>query len=124
MLTGTEAQGLRGSSQSAFAPLGNTTIACIATDAFLTKEATNKLAQMAHDGMAQVIRPAHTMFDGDTVFALASGPRTDLDATTMAQRVSQLGAIAATTLARAIVKAMRNATGLHGVQAFDGQEPR
>jgi len=44
-------------------PFGNTTIAVVATSASLSKEAVNKVAQMAHDGMAQVIRPAHTMFD-------------------------------------------------------------
>src|SRR3984893_9468811 len=55
-------------------PFSNTTIAVVATSAALTREQTNKMAQMAHNGMAQAIRPAHTMFDGDTVFALALGP--------------------------------------------------
>jgi len=74
---------------------------------------------MAHDGIAQVIRPAHTMFDGDTIFALALGSRSQTrpDPTTAALQVSMLGATAATTLAQAIVKAVRNATDLHGVPA-------
>src|SRR5713226_2766618 len=55
-------------------PFGNTTIAVVATNASLTKGQTNKIAQMAHDGIAQTIRPAHTMFDGDTIFGLAMGP--------------------------------------------------
>lgn len=100
-------------------PFGNTTIAVVATTASLSKEHVNKVAQMAHDGMAQVIRPPHTMFDGDTIFALALGPRsqTTLDMSTAASQVSMVGEAAATTLARAIVKAVRNATPLHGVPA-------
>lgn len=100
-------------------PFGNTTIAAIATSASLTKEQVNKVAQMAHDGMAQVIRPAHTMFDGDTVFALALGPRSNeqFEPGMAAQQVSMLGAAAATTLARAIVKAVRHASDLHDVPA-------
>ncbi len=52
---------------------GNTVIGVVATNAKLSKEHVNKVAQMAHDGLAQAIRPAHTMFDGDTLFALATG---------------------------------------------------
>ncbi len=100
-------------------PFGNTTIAVVATSAALTREQANKLAQMAHDGIAQSIRPAHTMFDGDTVFALALGPTSQQlhDSPLAAIQISTLGAAAATTLARAIVKAVRNATTLHGVPA-------
>jgi L-aminopeptidase/D-esterase-like protein len=100
-------------------PFSNTTIAVVATSASLSKEAINKVAQMAHDGLAQAIRPAHTMFDGDTVFALALGPTLDprRDPATSALQVSRIGAAAATTLARAIVKAVRHATDLHGVPA-------
>src|SRR6266581_2480885 len=100
-------------------PFDNTTIAIIATSANLPKDATNKIAQMAHDGIAQVIRPAHTMFDGDTVFALALGTASQVGTTqaTAALQVSIIGAAAATTLARAIIKAVRNATELHGVPA-------
>jgi L-aminopeptidase/D-esterase-like protein len=100
-------------------PFGNTTIAVIATNASLTKEAVNKVAQMAHDGLAQVIRPAHTMFDGDTIFALALGARAQMrpDPAMAARQVSILGATAADTLARAIVKAIRHASDLHGIPA-------
>ena len=71
---------------------------------------------MAHDGIAQVIRPAHTMFDGDTVFALALGTASQpKEAATTASQVSMIGATAAATLARAILNAVRNATALHGV---------
>jgi L-aminopeptidase/D-esterase-like protein len=98
-------------------PFGNTTIAVVATSAFLTKEAANKVAQMAQNGLAQAIRPAHTMFDGDTVFALALGqsPATAVDGAAQALQTSLIGAAAASTLARAIVKAILSATSLHGV---------
>ncbi len=101
-------------------PFGNTTIAVVATSASLSKVEVNKVAQMAHNGLAQAIRPAHTMFDGDTVFALAVGLKTQTQPTppaTALQQVSMIGAAAATTLARAIVKAIRNATDLHDVPA-------
>jgi L-aminopeptidase/D-esterase-like protein len=77
------------------------------------------VAQMARNGMAQVIRPLNTMFDGDIIFALALGPRTQrlLDPTAAAVQVNTLGAVAATTLVRAIIKAVRSATDLHGVPA-------
>jgi L-aminopeptidase/D-esterase-like protein len=51
----------------------NTTIGVVATSAALTKSEATKLAGVAHDGLARAIRPAHSMFDGDTVFALATG---------------------------------------------------
>lgn len=100
-------------------PFGNTTIAAIATNASLNKEEINKVAQMAHDGFAQAIRPAHTMFDGDAIFALALGSRQQArpDAFTAAQRTSLIGATAASVLARAIIKAIRAAEPLHNVPA-------
>ncbi len=98
---------------------GNTTIAVVATNAPLTKVEVNKVAQMAHNGLAMVIRPAHTMFDGDTVFALALSTQTQshLAPATAALQVSSIGAAAAITLARAIIKAVRNATDLLGMPA-------
>jgi L-aminopeptidase/D-esterase-like protein len=89
--------------------MGNTTIAVIATNASLTKAQATKVAQMAHDGMAQAISPAHTMFDGDTIFCLAlRSPATNQQTTgEAAQYVSMLGSAAADTLARAIVKAVQ-----------------
>jgi len=91
----------------------NTTLAVVATDAALTKEGANKMAQMAHDGLAQAIRPIHTMVDGDTVFALATGqrPRAQVELTA-------LGAVAASVLAEAVVRAVRQATSLAGVPAL------
>jgi len=74
---------------------------------------------MAHNGLAQTIRPAHTMFDGDTVFAVALGSREQArpDPAIAMHRLSMIGATAASTLARAIVKAVRQARSLHGIPA-------
>jgi len=55
------------------APSLNTTIGVVATDASLSKSEVAKMAAVAHDGLARAIRPAHSMFDGDTVFGLATG---------------------------------------------------
>jgi L-aminopeptidase/D-esterase-like protein len=90
----------------------STTLAVVATDAVLTKEGANKMAQMAHDGLAQAIRPVHTMLDGDTVFALATGRRTEVSVD-----VSAVGAVAASALAEAVVRAVQQATSLAGVPA-------
>ena len=90
----------------------NTTIACVATDAVLSKEEANKMAQMAHNGLAMAIRPLHTMFDGDTVFALATGQRQGVTA-----NITVIGAVAAAVLADAVVRAAEQATSLAGVPA-------
>ena len=57
------------------AAFGNTTIGVVATNARLTREEANKLASMAHDGLAMTIRPVHTSLDGDTFFAMSTGER-------------------------------------------------
>jgi L-aminopeptidase/D-esterase-like protein len=87
----------------------NTTIAVVATNARLDKEQTNKMAQIAHDGMARAINPCHTMLDGDTIFALATGEK-DGD-------ITAITALAADVMERAIMKAVIIATGLCGVPA-------
>jgi len=94
--------------------LASTTLAVVATDAHLTKEGANKVAQMAHDGLARAIRPVHTMFDGDTVFALATGapPRRG-----SAADPSVIGTAAADVVAQAIVRAAGQAESLGGVPA-------
>jgi len=89
----------------------NTVIGVIATNAKLTKAEATKVAQMAQDGLAQSIRPAHTMYDGDTIFALATGE--------IKADVSTVGAFAAEVMAEAIVRAVRmskSAGGLVGLQ--------
>ena len=86
-----------------------TTIGVIATDAALTKAQANKLASMAHDGLARSIDPAHTMADGDTLFALATGTSGRPGDMTV------LGTLAAEVTKRAILAAVRAATGLPGL---------
>ncbi len=88
----------------------STTLAVVATDAELTKPEAAKVAQMAHDGLARTIDPVHTMLDGDTVFALATG------AAGVRADVTAVGAAAATALAEAVLAAVRAATSLAGVR--------
>lgn len=57
---------------SSLRPAANTTIGVVVTDAQLTKEQANRVASVAHDGIARAVRPAHTMYDGDTMFCLAT----------------------------------------------------
>jgi L-aminopeptidase/D-esterase-like protein len=89
----------------------NTTIGVVATNAVLTKAQARKVAQMAHDGYARAISPAHTPGDGDTIFALATGVQPG------AANVSLIGALAAEAMADAVVRAARQAEGLGGVPA-------
>ena len=77
----------------------NTTIGVVATNATLIPVEANRIAEMAHDGMARAIRPAHTMFDGDTLFALATGAHTG-------SSVNTVGILAAEVVASAIVNAV------------------
>ena len=93
-----------------FATRTNTLLGVVAVNATLTKPEMTKVAQMAQDGIARSTRPAHTMLDGDTVFALATGGK-KVDASTV-------GAFAAEALAQAVVRAARaahSAGGLPGV---------
>jgi len=93
----------------------NTTIACVATDAALTPAETKRLAIMAQDGLARAIRPAHAPFDGDIVFAFATGKR-PLGERRLAD-VARLGALAADCLARAIARGVFEATAWPGTEA-------
>ena len=89
----------------------NTVIGAVATNAKLTKVEATKAAQMAHDGLARTIRPAHTMLDGDTIFALSTGNKKS-DVTT-------IGAFAAEAMSQAILRAVRmsaSAGGLPGLK--------
>ena len=92
----------------------NTTIAAVATDAPLGKSGCRRLAIMAQDGLAQAIRPAHTPFDGDTVFALSTGIGDSADPA----RLARLGAAAAGCLARAIMRAITAAEPLGGFPSW------
>ena len=93
-------------------PIGeNSTIGVVATNAKLTKTQAAKVAQMAHDGLARAITPVHSLADGDTLFALATG--------TLAGEadVSRVGALAAEAVSDAVLRAVRAARSLPGLPA-------
>lgn len=94
-------------------PIGiasNTIIGVIATNAKLDKEECNKVAQMAQDGIARTINPAHTMYDGDTLFCLATGQ--------VPENVNLIGALAAEVTAQAIIRAAITACSAGGLPGF------
>jgi L-aminopeptidase/D-esterase-like protein len=94
--------------QLAFRASGaSTTLAVVATNAALAKTGAKKVAQMAHDGLARTIRPVHTHFDGDTVFALSLGNKK--------ADVSLIGSVAAQVLAEAVVAAAMTASAAYGL---------
>lgn len=88
----------------------STVIGVVATNAKLDKEQVNKVAQMAHDGLARTVRPAHTMLDGDTIFALATGEHV--------ADVNIVGAYAAEVFAQAILRGVRAAKSVFGIPAI------
>jgi L-aminopeptidase/D-esterase-like protein len=91
----------------------NTVIGVVATNASFTKAEATKMAQMAQDGLARTIRPAHTMLDGDTVFALATGQKS--------ADVSIVGAFAAEAFAQACLRAVRAAHSAGGLPGLADQ---
>ena len=102
---------LRGRNDDAAPTLTNTTIGLVATDAALTREDTNYLAGVSHDGLALTIRPCHTDRDGDAMFAMATRRvQGEVDLTA-------LGAAAVEVTAGAVLRAVNAATGLGGVPA-------
>ncbi|MFC1846175.1 P1 family peptidase [Chloroflexota bacterium] len=88
----------------------NTTLGIVATNANLNKAQVNKVAQMTHDGLARTINPCHTMYDGDTIFALSSGDKKS-DA-------NIIGAIAAEVMADAVVRAVTQAETIAGIPSI------
>jgi len=104
-------------------PGENTTLAVVATDAALTKAQAKKIAMMAHDGMARAIRPAHTMFDGDIVYCLATGKRPlpenhGIFMAPVAQAINDIGHAAADCLARAIIRGILDAKSGYTLTAY------
>jgi L-aminopeptidase/D-esterase-like protein len=102
-------KGMAGKLALRLASRGNTVIGVVATNAGLTKEQANIVARMAHDGLARTVRPAHTMLDGDTLFALSTGKKS--------ADVNLVGAYAAEMVADAIVNAVRSARGVDEIPA-------
>jgi L-aminopeptidase/D-esterase-like protein len=110
-------------------PATNTTIGVIATDAILTKAQAQKVAQMAHDGMARAVRPAHTLFEGDTIFCMATGKQKLPEihgyyGPMHARTVSDIGHAAAECMSRAIITAILTAKSMAGMRAFCDLENR
>nr|WP_092073569.1 P1 family peptidase [Dendrosporobacter quercicolus]NSL48014.1 P1 family peptidase [Dendrosporobacter quercicolus DSM 1736]SDM63873.1 L-aminopeptidase/D-esterase [Dendrosporobacter quercicolus] len=89
---------------------GNTTIGTIITNAALTKAQANKVASMAHNGYGRTMRPAHTMFDGDTIFALSTGQ--------VAADVNVVGLLAARVMEQAVINAVTKAVSLAGFKSY------
>jgi L-aminopeptidase/D-esterase-like protein len=98
---------LRGELAQPILPGTNTTIGVVATDAVLTKVQAGRLATQGHDGLARAINPCHTLSDGDTLFALATG------AGGRSLGMMTLGAMAAEACAQAVVRAIRAARAVH-----------
>ncbi len=103
------------SAAPALPPVGSgasTVIGVVATDASLDKAAATRLAQVAHDGIALAVRPAHTPLDGDAIFALSLRRERQSE-----PNLAALGVAAVRVVAEAIVRAVRAARGLGGVPA-------
>jgi len=98
----------------------NTTIACVAVDAILDPAQARRLAVMAQDGLARAIRPVHTPFDGDVVFALATGHRPLPEPAAFS--LTRLGALAADCLARAIARGVYEARPWPGTNILSWRE--
>jgi len=90
----------------------NTVIGVVATNARLTQAEATKVAQMAQDGLARTIRPAHTMLDGDTIFALSTGSKK--------ADVSTVGAVAAEVMSQAILRGVQKAAPAGGLPGLGG----
>jgi len=93
-----------------FAASQNTVIGVVATNARLTKEEANKVAQMSHNGLAKTIQPAHTMFDGDTIFCMATGSKK--------ADVNLVGAYAVEAVSTAVMNAVKFADSYNNLPCY------
>lgn len=89
---------------------GNTTIGIIVTNANFDKAQATKVASMAHNGYARTMRPAHTMFDGDTIFTMCTN-KVKSDVTTV-------GMIAAQVMEKAVLRGVKSAQGKFGIPSY------
>lgn len=97
----------------------NTTIGVVAVDAALSKAECRRLTVAAQDGLARAVRPAHTMYDGDTVFALATGARElPEDPASRPFQLNELCSAAARTFARAMVHGLLSAVSAAEIPAY------
>ena len=93
---------------------GNTTIGIIVTNADFDKAQATKVASMAHNGYARTMRPAHTMFDGDTIFTMCTN-KVKSDVTTV-------GMIAAQVMEKAILRGVKSAKGMFNIPSYSETE--
>lgn len=89
---------------------GNTTIGIIVTNGKFNKSQMNKIASMAHNGYARSMRPAHSMFDGDTIFTMATG-KVDAD-------INTVGLLSARVMEQAVIRAVKEAKSTHGFKCY------
>lgn len=108
----------------------NTTIAVVATDAVLSPAGCRRVAVAAHDGLARTLRPCHTPYDGDTVFALATGavevppnPETPASMSPEVPLITAIGAAAADVLARAVLVGVLAAESVAGIPTYADMLP-
>lgn len=90
---------------------GNTTIGVVATNGTFTKSQANKLASMSHNGYGRTMRPAHSIFDGDTIFTMATG-KIEAD-------INVVGFLAARTMEMAVINAIKSAKSAYGFKAYE-----
>ncbi|WP_026894031.1 P1 family peptidase [Clostridiisalibacter paucivorans] len=89
---------------------GNTTIGIIATNGIFDKAQANKIASMAHNGYGRTMRPAHTMFDGDTIFTVATGK--------VKADINVVGMLSAHVMERAIIEAIKGAEAISNYKCY------
>jgi len=99
---------------------GNTTLVVVATDAMLTKAEAQRIAIMAHDGIARAIRPVHTPYDGDTVFVLSTG---DVARQDPIADLARIGTLAADCTARAIARGVYEADDMGDIHCYRSRYP-
>lgn len=90
---------------------GNTTIGVVATNGTFTKSQANKFASMSHNGYGRTMRPAHSIFDGDTIFTMATG-KIEAD-------INVVGFLAARTMEMAVINAIKSAKSAYGFKAYE-----
>lgn len=90
---------------------GNTTIGIVATNAILEKPGANKLASMSHNGYARTMRPAHSIFDGDTIFTMTTG-KIEAD-------INVIGFLAAEVMEKAVINAIKSAKSSYGFKSYE-----
>ena len=90
---------------------GNTTIGAIVTNGKFNKSEMNKIASMAHNGYGRTMRPAHSIYDGDTIFTMSTG--------NVESDLSVVGMLSAKVMEKAVINAIKNAESLHGVKSYN-----